>query len=450
METSRVRDEFAHAWQAYKRYAWGYDELRPLSLQGRNWYERSLLMTPVDVLDALVILGFDEEVDATLRLIARRLDFDLDVEVNIFETNIRILGGLLAGFQFTGDNRLLELAADLGRRFLPAFESPTGLPYRFVNLKTGTVRGTVTNPAEAGTLVLELGLLSHRTGESSFHSRAVRSLHALFERRSSIDLIGSHLDVETGEWVDQTSHIAGCIDSYYEYLLKGWRFFGDSDLKEMWDTHLTAILEHVVVVEDGRTWCRRVDMESGEEVAPHYGALDAFFVGALVLAEEIETAASLQASGFAMWTRYGLEPEMFDFRRMEVANDEGGYYLRPELAESAYYLYWATGDSRYREMGASIMDDLIEHCRTEQAYAAVADVRTMQKTDSMESFFLSETLKYLYLLFQDNGGRYLDEFVFTTEAHPFKRAGFELEGAGFEVEGARFADVDSVGEDPGP
>jgi mannosidase alpha-like ER degradation enhancer 2 len=335
-----------------------------------------------------------------------------------------VLGGLLSGFQFSRDPRLLDLADDLANRMLPAFDTRTGIPYRFVNLATGAVSGTDSNPAEAGTLIMEFGLLSDLTGKPVYRDLAKRSLEALFERRSGINLVGAGIDSLSGVWLDKSSHIAGLIDSYYEYLLKGWKLFGDEDLKAMWNVHLPALLEHVVTDHDGRTWCRRVDMESGREIAPHYGALDAFFVGTLALAGEIETAAALQKSGMAMWTKYGLEAERIDFKKMDVAGvgeDDGAYYLRPELAESAYYLFWATGEDQYRDMGAVILEGLVCHCRTDEAYAAVSDIRTMEKLDSMESFFLTETLKYLYLLFADDGTRYLDEYVFTTEAHPLRR-----------------------------
>ena len=88
---------------------------------------------------------------ATRTYIMQNLSFDKDIYVQNFEITIRLLGGLLSSYQLTGDKRLLALAEDLGNRLLPVFESPTGLPYRYVNLKTGKVRDARTNPAEAGT-----------------------------------------------------------------------------------------------------------------------------------------------------------------------------------------------------------------------------------------------------------------------------------------------------------
>src|SRR5215469_14601597 len=154
---TQVRAEFLHAWNAYKQYAWGHDELKPLSRSYRDWYGDSLLMTPVDALDTMILMGLSDEADKTREYIVQNLSFDKDIEVKNFEITIRLLGGLLSSYQLSGDKRLLALADDLGSRLLPAFNSPTGLPYRFVNLKTGKTRGAETNPAETGTLLIEFG-----------------------------------------------------------------------------------------------------------------------------------------------------------------------------------------------------------------------------------------------------------------------------------------------------
>ena len=163
-----VRAEFLFCWKAYERYAWGHDELRPVSRTPRDWYGDPVLMTPVDALDALLMLGFQAEADQARELIAEQLSFDRDTSVQVFEVTIRLLGGLLSGYQMTGDERLLRLAEDLGTRLLPAFGSLTGMPYRFVNLRTGRVSGSRSNPAEIGTLLLEFGTLAKLTNRPEF------------------------------------------------------------------------------------------------------------------------------------------------------------------------------------------------------------------------------------------------------------------------------------------
>jgi hypothetical protein len=184
-------------------------------------------MTPVDSLDTMIIMGFKDEANATRKYIIENLSFDKDISVQNFEITIRLLGGLLTGYQMTGDKRLLQLAEDLGRRLLPVFESPTGMPYRYVNLKTGKVRDPVSNPAETGTLLIEFGTLSKLTGKPIFYNKAKRALVETYRRRSTIGLVGEWINVETGDWTNPDSHISGAIDSYYEYLFKCWRLFGD-------------------------------------------------------------------------------------------------------------------------------------------------------------------------------------------------------------------------------
>src|SRR5579872_6199752 len=173
---AQVKQEFLHGWTNYERYAWGHDELQPLSRTPHDWYGQSLLMTPVDGLDTLIIMGLKDEADKDRALIDTQLDFDKDIYVKNFEITIRLLGGLLSAYELSGDKRLLALAKDLGTRLLPAFNSPTGLPYQFVNLRTGQVKGAVSNPAETGTLILEFGTLSKLTGDPRFMDKAKRAL----------------------------------------------------------------------------------------------------------------------------------------------------------------------------------------------------------------------------------------------------------------------------------
>src|SRR5712664_4052974 len=240
-----VRAEFRHAWNGYKKYAWGHDDLKPLSKTYHDWYTQPLLMTPVDALDTMIIMGLKDEAATTREYIVDNLSFDKDIYVQNFEITIRLLGGLLSNYQLTGDKRLLALAEDLGNRLLPVFDSPTGLPYRFVNLKTGKVRGAETNPAEAGTLLIEFGTLSKLTHKPVFYDKAKRALVEIYKRRSPIGLVGTWINVETGQWTDTDSHISGAIDSYYEYLLKCWLLFGDEDCRRMWQDSIAAINKYL-------------------------------------------------------------------------------------------------------------------------------------------------------------------------------------------------------------
>jgi len=416
----RVREEFLHAWNGYKQFAWGHDELRPLSKSYHDWYAAPLYLTPVDALDTMILMGLNAEAATTREFIARNLTFDRDIYVKNFEITIRVLGGLLSSYQLSGDKRLLELARDLGNRLLPAFNSPTGMPYVNVNLKSGAVRGEQTNPAEVGTLLVEFGALSKLTGNPAYYEKAKRAVVELYNRRSSIGLVGAGINIRTGAWTDPTSFIGGGIDSYYEYLLKCWLLFGDRDCEQMWRSSIEAVNKYVADDGPAGLWYGEVNMNTGARVGTVFGSLDAFFPATLALSGDLDRARRLEESCFKMWTTFGVEPQELDYSKMKVAYD--GYPLQPEIIESAFYLYRFTSDSHYLDMGRTFFDSLERYCRTDVAYAALRNVETKEKKDEMESYFLAETLKYLWLLFAPSATLDLTEVVFNTEAHPIRRS----------------------------
>jgi mannosidase alpha-like ER degradation enhancer 2 len=416
---AQVKSEFLHAWNGYKKYAWGHDDLKPLSKSYKDWYAESLLMTPVDSLDSLYLLGFKKEGDATRKYITENLSFDKDIDVQNFEITIRLLGGLLSAHQMTKDKKLLNLAEDLGTRLLPVFNSPTGLPYKYVNLKTGKTRGEVSNPAETGTLLIEFGTLAKLTNKPVFYEKAKRALVETYNRRSPIGLVGTNINVETGKWTNTASHVSAEIDSYYEYLLKCAILFDDADCKKMWQESIAAINKYNADEVRGELWYGHADMNTGKRTATTYGALDAFFPAVLALSGDLERAKRLQDSGYKMWTKHGIEPEVFDYQKMEVVH--GGYPLRPEIVESTYYLYQYTGDEKYLRMGKTFFDDFVKHCKTDEGYAALKNVVTKEKSDSMQSFLFAETFKYYYLLFAPAKTLDFKKIVFNTEAHPIKK-----------------------------
>ena len=426
---AEVKAEFLHAWNGYKKYAWGHDDLKPLSKTHHDWYGQPLLMTPVDALDTMILMGLDDEAEKTKKLILENLSFDKDIEVQNFEITIRLLGGLLTNYQLTNDKRFLTLAEDLGNRLLPAFNSPTGMPYRYVNLKTGKTSKPISNPAETGTLLIEFGTLSKFTGKPIFYDKAKRALVETFNRRSRIGLVGEWINVETGEWTNTDSHISGAIDSYYEYLLKCWLLFGDRDCKRMWDQSIVAINKYLAE-EVTRTdlpagpatllWYGHVDMNTGARRASTFGALDAFFPAVLALSGDLRRAARLQLSAYTMWDEAVIEPEEFDYRARKITSP--GYPLRPEIVESTYYLYKLTDDpSTYLYIGEKLWRDFVQHCRTDDAYAALKSVITKEKSDSMQSFLFAETFKYFYLLFAPSETLDFRKVIFNTEAHPIRK-----------------------------
>lgn len=416
----KVKAAARHAWKGYKTYAWTMDDLQPLTKNGKNWYNHSMLMTPVDAFDSFVMLGLTKEAREAKDIILSTLDFNTGNDVQVFEVTIRLLGGLISAYELDGDKRFLQLATDLADRMLPAFNSPTGMPYRYVHLQTGQTRDSINNPAEIGTLMMEFGQLSKHTGNRKYYDVAKKAIMYVYEKRSVLNLVGEQINVHTGQWVKTRSHISGYIDSYYEYLYKSWLLFGDKDFKTAFDEHNAAIKKHLLSQTPKGTFLRVVDMNTGMELATTYGALDAFYAGLCAFAGDITTAKNIQQANYYMWTKFGMEPEEFNFKTDSIIS--GYYILRPENMESCFYLYRLTQDEQYLHMGKRMTEDIIRNCKTSEAFAAVKDVRTNEKLNSMQSFFFAETLKYAYLLFAPENVFNLQQAVLNTEAHPFKIA----------------------------
>ena len=417
-----VRRETLRSWNAYVHYAWGRDEFRPLSKQAADWYAEPLALTPIDAYSALKLMGLEEQARRVERFVADSVRFDRNIEVKTFELDIRVLGGLLCMYHLSGNPAVLSKAEDFGNRLLPAFDTPTGIPRYYVNLKTGSSRGDTVNVAEGGSSLLEMGILSMFTGNPRYYRAAKRAVRAIYDRRFPTGLVAQDIDVRSGTWLDADAHLGACIDSYYEYLLKGWVLFGDPDLERMWDTSIAAIQRHLVDTSTGRLWYNHVDARTGAFRSSRVTLWDAYFPAVLTLAGDTAHAARLEDSWVWLWNAHGLEPMVYDFRKDSVVNP--AYSLNPEIIESAYYLYRATGNPRYREMSRRMFSDIVRYCRIPEAFSCIADVRTKTRADEMPSFFFSETLTYLYLAFADVPGFAFRDVVFTTEAHPFRKSAF--------------------------
>lgn len=440
-----VKEMFYHGYNSYMEKAYPADELMPLSCRGR--YRDSepnrgdiddalgnFSLTLVDTLDTLVIFNNISEFERGVALLVKDLNFDTDVVVSVFETNIRVLGGLLSGHIFSNyikdrwkdhlqwyKNELLLLAQDLGYRLLPAFNTSTGIPHPRINLKFGMRSPQIINVREtctscAGTMILEFAALSRLTGEPIFEIAARKAMDYLWnQRHRSSDLVGTVLNIHNGDWVRRDSGVGAGIDSYYEYLLKGYILLGDETYLQRFNQHYKGIMKYVsqgpLLVD--------VHMHRPKSNAKNFmDSLLAFWPGLQVLKGDIKPAIATHEMLYQVAQRHNfLIPEAFSINDFEA--HWSGYFLRPEFIESTYFLFKATGDHHYLEVGKQVMEGLQKYTRTECGFAAVKDVRTRTKEDRMDSFFLTETLKYLYLLFATKKDLIvdLDQFVFTTEAH---------------------------------
>ncbi|XP_054646143.1 ER degradation-enhancing alpha-mannosidase-like protein 3 isoform X2 [Dunckerocampus dactyliophorus] len=441
---AQVVEMFDHAYQNYMDHAYPADELMPLTCRGRvRGLEPSrgdvddalgkFSLTLIDTLDTLVLLNKTTEFEAAVRRVLSDVRLDNDIVVSVFETNIRVLGGLLGGhsmavmlkeegqhMQWYRDE-LLHMAKDLGLRLLPAFNTSSGLPYPRVNLKYG-VRGpetrtgteTDTCTACAGTIILEFAALSRFTGDPVFEAHARRALDFLWEKRQrNSNLVGTTINIHSGEWVRRDSGVGAGIDSYYEYLLKAYVLLGDDQFLHRFNIHYASIMKYISQPP------LLLDVHIHKPLLPARTWMDsllAFFPGLQVLKGDIRPAIETHEMLYQVTKKHNFLPEAFttDFRVHWAQHP-----LRPEFAESTYFLYKATGDSYYLEAGRTILDNLNRFARVPCGFAAMKDVRTGSHEDRMDSFFLAEMFKYLFLLFADGVDLPFDveDYVFTTEAH---------------------------------
>eukprot|EP01062_Namystynia_karyoxenos_P053993 TRINITY_DN4408_c0_g1_i1.p1 TRINITY_DN4408_c0_g1~~TRINITY_DN4408_c0_g1_i1.p1 ORF type:complete len:816 (+),score=273.26 TRINITY_DN4408_c0_g1_i1:84-2531(+) len=445
-----AREMFGRAYDAYMAHAFPDGELRPLSCSGHPFSQAAVpALGLVDALSTLAVMGNGTEFHRGVGLVLDTLtDFSLDINVSVFETSIRVLGGLLSAHVLCGAalrlglgpaprgtcGALLRLAHDLGGRLLGAFaaalQNSTGLPYGTINLRHGVPEGEtpVASTAGAGSLTIEFGVLSVLTGDPCFAAAArgaAQSLHAL--RSPATGLVGKHVDARTGQWTELASGIGTNADSYFEYMLKAELLFGDGAAWQAFSDSYDAVLAHQAQGD----WYADVDMNSGMIQARHVEGLQAFWPGMQTLMGDVGHATHTLNAMMGVWLREGALPEQYDYaaRRLGPAELQRQYILRPELIESLAYARRATGDGSWLWAGRDVLLGLQRANRARCGYASVHDLATGAQRDSMPSFFLSETAKYLYLLFADaaepeghwalgSGGEW-GGWVFSTEAHPF-------------------------------
>ncbi|KAI0773849.1 alpha-mannosidase [Fomes fomentarius] len=438
---NQVRALWYHGFDNYMRYAFPLDELAPLSCTGRgpNWHNPAdtasndvagnFSVTLIDALDTFVVLndppGFEQAVRNTIRWVS----FDVNTKPQVFETTIRVLGGLLSGHIYanrTGQpfhlpwyqGELLDMAQDLALRLLPAFATPTGIPYSRINLRHGVPPGESIDSctAGAGSLILEFGVLSRLTGDDRFEKAAYKAFFALWNRRSDIGLVGNTVNIFTGQWLHpEVASIGAGIDSFYEYALKWYIISGEVEFLDVWQESYASVMRYSRS-PDGY-WYRSANIHTGDAQYSTVDSLSAFWPGLQVLGGDIENAIKSHLVYWNLWRGFAGLPEVWDMNYRTATSLQ--YPLRPEFVESTWYLYRATHDPFYLDVGARIFYDIVRRAKVDCGLTGIKNLLNNGQDDRMESFVLSETLKYLYLLFDEENPLHNDDsqWVFTTEAH---------------------------------
>uniref|UniRef100_A0A8C2K9Q9 alpha-1,2-Mannosidase n=1 Tax=Cyprinus carpio TaxID=7962 RepID=A0A8C2K9Q9_CYPCA len=439
-----VQEAFRHAWKGYKDFAWGHDELKPISKTHGEWF--GLGLTLIDALDTMWILGLKDEFAEAKKWVETELSFSKNVDVNLFESTIRVLGGLLSTYHLTGDTLFLDKAKDIGSRLMPAFKTPSKIPYSDVNIGKGTAHPprwtTDSTVAEVTSIQLEFRELSRLTKDPQYQNaveEVTRHVHRLEGKRDG--LVPMFINTNSGKFTRRGAFTLGArADSYYEYLLKQWLQGGKKET-ELLEDYLQAIegVRKNLLRQTSPSKLTFVGELSNGRLNPKMDHLVCFLPGTLALgahnglpADHMELALQLIETCHQMYAQMemGLSPEIAHFnlqsnngRDIDVKPADRHNLLRPETVESLFYMYRFTNDSKYRDWGWDILQNFNKYTRVPSGgYTSIGNVRdplNPAPRDKMESFFLGETLKYLFLLFSDDNELIsLDKYVFNTEAHP--------------------------------
>ncbi|MGA7571412.1 MAG: glycoside hydrolase family 47 protein [Candidatus Aquilonibacter sp.] len=403
---AQVRDEFLHAWNGYKQFAWGFDEVKPVSGAPSDFFlpGHSFGLSIIEALDTLYVMELDDELRACVRWLQTHLDFDVDGDVQMFEAVIRMVAGLLAGYYATGERFMLDGARDLADRLLVCFtKSPSGAPYRFANLRTGAVSDPKSNLAEIGSNILEFGDLSRLTGDPKYLRASMRAYETVIAKRSAIDLLGTNFDVESSAFIDPIDVAPDePADSFYEYLWGGWQMLGIAQSRDWYRPLTDALLKYKVTHVDGRLWFRQVNYQTGEPAGDmQITELSAFYAELVAKGGDRAIGEAFYDSWTAVLDRYALIPEVIDYTTLAIVDP--AYAMRPEYANSAFDLWFLTKDEKYRRTAYRYFTALRANCRVANGYTDVRDVRPrpMIAGDHFPAYAFSENFKYLYLMFSD-------------------------------------------------
>ncbi|EPB91307.1 hypothetical protein HMPREF1544_01824 [Mucor circinelloides 1006PhL] len=454
--TDKIRSAFQHAWKGYSTFAYGHDELLPVSgsfSDSRNGWGTSIF----DALDTMIIMGLDQEYQESLQFVANVNWTSTETPSKTFETCIRYLGGLLSAYDLRPDPMLLTKALELvDQVLLPAFTTENQVPAAFVNVPKKQPIPSKTIILAEFALQLEFVRLSQVTNDPKWERLGNQVIEKIAKAQTPI--AGLYSIIWNADTFQPSSRsyitVSGGGDSFYEYLLKTHILMdGNEELQlQMWKQSVDSMYYYLRSVSAEGSVFLAEALEGKKYLKS--GELVCFMPGNLLLGARYlqvpayETfAQELMDSCFKTWhnSPTGLSPESWSwmdqaaiddnidvtytadqkklYREMAFIPTGNSYLLRPETLESLFYFYRLTGDPKYQDMAWEIFESIEKHCKTEHGYSSVENIMDNQgdiTSNFQESFFFAETLKYLFLIFSDKSLISLDDYVFNTEAHPFR------------------------------
>jgi len=485
-----VKKQFLKCWKSYRSHAWMHDEVRPISGEAADHFG-GWAATLIDALDTLYIMGFEEEFSSAIKDI-EQIDFgytDLD-HINVFETNIRHLGGLLAAFELSGDQRLLNKAKEAGEMLYHAFDTPNHLPItRWQFRAAGEGKPQVADEqvllAEIGSLTMEFTRLSQLTGDPKWYDAVNRVTRLLEEQQDKTKLPGMWpliVNARTADFTADSGFTLGSMaDSTYEYIGKQYALLGGQDAiyRKMYERAMDTASKYALfrpstpensdmlmsgfVRAEGATTALDPEMQ---HLACYTGGM--FALGGKLFQNDEHVTIGRKLADTCVWaykaSPAGIMPEVSHLLMCDntttcvwdekawldgilsrtsnaadekdplknIANlrlpsgfisvDDRRYILRPEAIESVFIMHRITGEQQWQAAAWDMWTAIQRSTDTDIGNSALIDVSadSPPRADSMESFWMAETLKYFYLTFSEPNVISLDDWVFNTEAHPFR------------------------------
>ncbi|KAM0564223.1 hypothetical protein ACHAPJ_000433 [Fusarium lateritium] len=350
----RVVEAFELSWDAYKRYAWGYDEYHPISKTGEYMAPKGLGWIIIDALDTMILMNLTSRVQDAREWISESLIWDQDQDVNTFETTIRMMGGLLSAHYLSnefpglapladddpgaaGEDLYLEKAKDLADRLISAFDSPSGIPYASVNLHKyegipSHVDMGASSTAEATTVQLEFKYLAKLTGEKDYWDKVEKVMKVVDDNGAQDGLVPIFIFATSGEFKGENIRLGSRGDSYYEYLIKQYLQTNKQEpiYLEMWDEALQGVRKHLVTYTSNSQFTIIGERPSGLDMplSPKMDHLVCFMPGTMALAVT-GGLTEAEARKLPTWSK----------------KNEEDMQLARELTETCWgtYKYMATG-----------------------------------------------------------------------------------------------------------
>ena len=472
-----VQKVFQRSWTSYRKYAWMRDELTPLTAGAKTTFG-GWAATLVDSLDILWIMDLKSEFREAVQAVATLDWADTNsTSCNLFETTIRHLGGLLSAYDLSQEPVLLQKAVELGDMLYAGFDTPNRMPPMFLHFdqaKAGLLTADYATPAAApASLSMEFTHLSQLTGNAKYYD-AISTVTNLLQRyQNATKLPGmwpTMLNMYDANVTQDNSFTLGALsDSLYEYLPKMHILLGGLEpiYQQMHLTAASTIQNNLLfrpmtpgnadILFSGTTHVgKHTWLEpEGQHLACFMGGM--FALSGRLFSEPSHNETGIRLTRGCVWAYKalptGIMPEIFNMiscptvegcewnETLWIQETKKGenwttplpkgfrnaqdpkYILRPEAIESVFLLYRITGLEEFREAAWDMFQAIEKATSTPYGNAAIDDV-TMQgvptQRDSMESFWLAETLKYFYLIFSPVDLMSLDDWVLNTEAHPFR------------------------------